>query len=95
MKKIYRVIKHTYYEKGKEKKNHYTIQLQSKFLWFKLWNNIEETVCHKEECQTTPLVFDNESDAITMINNLQHGNKIEGWDKEVTTVLEFPTSQQS
>jgi len=93
MKKIYRVVKHTYYKKGEEIKNHYTVQLQSKFLWFKLWETITETECHKEECQTNILVFDNESDAITMINNLQQGNKIEGWDKEVTTVLEFPTSQ--
>ena len=93
MKKTYRVVKHTYYKKSKEIKNHYTVQLQSKFLWFKLWETMTETECHKEECQTTILVFDNESDAITMINNLQNGNKIEGWDKEVTTVLEFPTSQ--
>jgi hypothetical protein len=25
-----------------------------------------------------------------MIKNLQYGNKIEGWNKEVTTVLELP-----
>lgn len=90
MKKIYRVVKHTYYEKGSEKKCHYSVQYQSKFLWWKLWTTIRETICHQGDCETIQLVLSSESDAINMIKNLQHGNKIEGWDKEVITVLEFP-----
>jgi hypothetical protein len=90
MKKIYRVVKHTYYEKGEINKEHYTIQCQSKFLWWKLWDNITETECHMDECQTYPLTFNTEDDAITMINNLQKGYKLRGWDKEIISVLKFP-----
>jgi hypothetical protein len=90
MKKMYRIVKHTYYEKGEEKKDHYTIQYQSKFLWWKLWNTITETECEKEDCHNVPLTFSNELDATTVITNLQNGNKLNGWNKEVITVLEFP-----
>jgi hypothetical protein len=90
MKKIYRIVKHTYYDKGTEKKHHYTIQYQSKFLWRKLWDNIMDTECDKEECQSYPLTFSTELDATTMINNLQNGYKLKGWNKEVTKVVEFP-----
>ena len=88
MNKIYRVVKHTYYEKGEKQKYHYSVQYQTKFLWWKLWNTITETECHKEDCESIPLVFDLESEAINMIKNLQQGNKIQGWDEEVT--LELP-----
>jgi hypothetical protein len=90
MKKIYRVVKHTYYEKGDKKKSHYSVQYQKKFLWWKLWSNITETECCEGECYNNPIVFHTESDAIYMIKNLQQGNKIQGWDEEVTTVLELP-----
>lgn len=91
-KKIYRVVKHTYYEKGEIKKEHYTIQKQTKFLWWKLWDNITDTECDREDCQSYPLTFDTEIDATKMINNLQNGYKLRGWDKEVTTILEFPNN---
>jgi hypothetical protein len=87
MKKKYRVIKNTYYEKGEKKKDHYTVQYQSKFLWWKLWDTITETECEREDCKPFPITFDNESEAINMITNLQNGNKVNGWDKEVITVL--------
>lgn len=90
MDKVYRVVKHTYYEKSEKKTEHYTIQRQMKFLWWRTWDSIMKTECYKEDCQTVPLTFNNESEAISMINNLQNGHKLEGWDKEVTTVLEFP-----
>ena len=91
MKKIYRVVKHTYYEKGEKKKSHYSVQYQTKFLWWKLWSTITETFLDKEGgSYNNPIVFHTESEAITMIKNLQRGNKIEGWDEEVTTVLELP-----
>jgi len=90
MKKIYRIVKHTYYDKGTEKKHHYTIQYQSKFLWWKLWDTITDTECEKEDCHNVPLTFDNESEATTVITNLQNGNKLNGWNKEVTKVVEFP-----
>ena len=90
MKKIYRVVKHTYYEKGDKKKSHYSVQYQTKFMWWKVWSDITETECHQGDCQTISLVFETESEAINLIKNLQHGGKIEGWDKEVTTVLELP-----
>jgi hypothetical protein len=90
MKKIYRVVKHTHYEKGEINKEHYTIQRQTKFLWWKLWGDITDIQCYDGDCQTYPIMFDTENKAITMINNLQNGYKLKGWDKEVTKVLEFP-----
>jgi hypothetical protein len=90
MKKIYRVVKHIYYEKGEINKEHYTIQYQSKFLWWRLWNTITDIECDSEECESYPLIFNTEDDAITMINNLQNGYKLRGWDKEITNVLKFP-----
>jgi hypothetical protein len=89
-KKIYRVVKHTYYEKGQIKKEHYTIQKQMKFLWWKLWDSIMDTECHDGDCEIYLLTFNTETDATNMINNLQNGHKLKGWDKEVTKVLEFP-----
>jgi hypothetical protein len=90
MKKIYRVVKHTYYEKGEINKEHYTIQRQSKFLWWRLWDNITDVECHNGDCENYPLTFDTKDEAITMINNLQKGYKLRGWDKEIVTFLEFP-----
>ena len=57
MKKIYRVVKHTYYEKGEINKEHYTIQCQTKFLWWKLWDNITDIQCHDGDCETYPIMF--------------------------------------
>jgi len=90
MKKIYRVVKHTHYEKGEINKEHYTIQCQSKFLWWRLWDNITDIECGKEDCGTYPLTFNTETDAINLITNLQKGYKLKGWNKEVIKVLEFP-----
>ena len=90
MKKIYRVVKHTYYEKGEINKEHYTVQYQTKFLWWKLWDNITDIECHDGDCETYPLTFNTETEATVMINNLQNGYKLRGWDKEITKVLEFP-----
>jgi hypothetical protein len=89
MKKIYRIVEHTYYEKGDKKRQYYTIEEQKKFLWWKLWSNITETKCD-EDCYSTELEFTTESEAINTIKKLQRGNKLQGWSKEVTTVLEFP-----
>jgi hypothetical protein len=90
MKKVYRIVKHTYYESGDKKKQYYSVQCQIKILWWKLWDTITDSQCHNEECKTFPLTFHTELDAINLINNLQNGNKLSGWDKEVITVLEFP-----
>ena len=90
MKKIYRVVKHTYYEKGEINKEHYTVQYQTKFLWWKLWDNITDIECHDGDCETYPLTFNTEIEATVMISNLQNGYKLRGWDKEITKVLEFP-----
>jgi hypothetical protein len=87
MKKIYRVVKHTHYEKGEINKEHYTVQCQSKFLWWKLWENITDVECHNGDCQSYPLTFNTEIEATNMITNLQNGNKITGWDKEIVTVV--------
>jgi len=87
MKKIYRVVKHTYYEKGDKKKSHYSVQYQTKFLWCKLWSTITETECYEGECYNNPIVFHTELEAITMINNLQRGNKVEGWDEKVIKII--------
>ena len=88
MKKIYRVVKHTYYEKGDKKKSHYSVQYQTKFLWWKQSTTITEIECNQGDCFNNPIVFHTELEAINMIKNLQQGNKIQGWDEEVT--LEFP-----
>jgi hypothetical protein len=90
MKKIYRIVKHTYYEIGEEKRHHYTIQYQTKFLWWKLWGTITETECYNGDCYDSPLIFNNESEAISVITKLQNGNKLNGWNKEISKVVQFP-----
>jgi hypothetical protein len=90
MKKMYRIVKHTYYEIGEEKKHHYTIQYQTKFLWWKLWDTITEIECDNEDCHNATLTFNNESEATAVITKLQNGNKLNGWNKEITKVVEFP-----
>ena len=87
MNKIYRVVKHTYYEKGEIKKEHYTVQYQTKFLWWKLWENITDVECYDGDCESYPLTFNTETEATNMITNLQNGYKLKGWDKEIVTLV--------
>jgi len=87
MKKIYRVVKHTHYEKGEINKEHYTVQCQSNFLWWKLWGNITEMECYNGDCENYPITFNTETEATNMIINLQNGNKLTGWEKEIITVV--------
>ena len=59
-------------------------------MWWKLWDNITDIECHDGDCENYPLTFNTETEATVMINNLQKGYKLRGWDKEITKVLEFP-----
>ena len=90
MKPIYRVVKHTLYEKCNVNKEYFTIQKQSKFLRWILWNTIKELECGGEgNCSKNSITFKTESEAISAIKKLENGNMADGWKQEVTTVLDF------
>ena len=92
MKKIplFRIIKHTYYEKCDVEKEHYTIQVKKKFLFFwERWYTIKETVCGWGDCEKREIIFKTESEAIFAIKNLQNGYLSEGYKREVSTILDF------
>ena len=90
MKPIYRVIKHTLYDKCNVNEEYFTIQKQVKFLRWTLWKTIKETNCGGEgNCDKSPITFKTESEAISAIKKLENGNMADGWKNEVTTILDF------
>ena len=91
MRPIYRVVKHTYYEKCDVKREYFTIQKQVKFLIWTIWSSIKETDCGWGwgDCNRNPISFSTESDAIYAIKKLENGNIPDGWVSEVSTVLDF------
>lgn len=92
MKKLplFRVIKHTYFERCDIKTEQYTIQVKKKFLFFwERWYTIKEMVCGIGDCYKTAIVFKSESEAIYAIKNLQNGYLADGWTGEISTVLDF------
>ncbi len=89
MKPIYRIVKHTLYEKCDIKREYYTIQKQVKFLVWVLWRDITETNCGMGDCVKCAITFRTESDAIIAIKQLDMGNIPDGWRDEVTRVINF------
>jgi hypothetical protein len=89
MKPIYRVVKHTQYEKCEVKREYFTIQKQVKFLIWVIWKDIKETNCGMGDCSENAILFNTESEAIYAIKRLESGNIADGWKNEVTTVLDF------
>ena len=89
MKPIYRVIKHTKYEKCEFKQEYFTIQKQFKFLWFKIWKSMKETQMGWEYNLKQDMSFKTENDAIYAIKKLQNGSVPDGWVSAVSTVLDF------
>jgi len=90
MKQIYRVVKHTLYEKCEVNREYFIIQKQVKFLRWTLWKTIKETNCGGEgDCSKSSITFKTESEAIYAIKKLENGNIADGWKQEVTTVLDF------
>lgn len=89
MKPIYRVVRHTLYEKCDIKREYYTIQKQVKFLMWVLWRDIKETNCGMGDCVKCAITFKTESDAIIAIKQLDMGNIPDGWRDEVTRVINF------
>jgi hypothetical protein len=85
---IYRVLKHTYYEKCDIEREHYTIQKKGKFLWWDKWVSIRESICGMGDCYDVPIKFDTESDAIYAIKNLQRGTIPDGWRRKVVLVFD-------
>lgn len=92
---IYRVVKHTYYERCDKKNEQYTIQVKKKFLFFwEKWFTIKERICGMGECISTPIKFHTESEAIFAIKNLEQGMIADGWVGEVSTVIDFNKKYQ-
>ena len=89
MKPIYRIIKHTYYERCDVKRENYTVQVQGKFLMWKIWKTIKQKDCGWGDCYNNPIIFNTESDAIYAIKKLENGNIADGWTEEISTVLDF------
>jgi hypothetical protein len=94
MRPIYRVIKHTLYEKCDVKRNYYTVEKQIIFMGFKWWKSLKETHYGigdygMEGSLKSPISFNTESDAIYAIKKLENGSIPEGWISEVSSVLDF------
>jgi hypothetical protein len=94
MRPIYRVIKHTLYEKCDVKRNYYTVEKQIIFMGFKWWKSLKETHYGIGDYGMggglkSPISFKTESDAIYAIKKLENGSIPEGWISEVSSVLDF------
>ena len=89
MKPIYRIVKHTYYEKCDVNQEYYTVEKQVKFLFWNIWRTIKELNCGMGDCTKDAIQFKTESDAIYAIKKLENGNIADGWISEVSTVLDF------
>jgi hypothetical protein len=93
MRPIYRVIKHTLYEKCDVKRNYYTVEKQISFMGFKWWKSLKETHYGMGDYGMGGLKlsisFKTESDAIYAIKKLENGSIPEGWVSEVSSVLDF------
>ena len=94
MRPIYRVIKHTLYEKCDVKRNYYTVEKQIIFMGFKWWKSLKETHYGMGDYGMggglkSPISFNTESDAIYAIKKLENGSIPEGWISEVSSVLDF------
>jgi len=94
MKPIYRVVKHTLYEKCDVKRNYYTVEKHISFMGFKWWKSLKETHYGMgdygmEGGLKSPISFNTESDAIYAIKKLENGSIPEGWISEVSSVLDF------
>ena len=87
---LYRIIKNTYYEKCEVKSEFYTVEYQKPFFHFwKRWVTLKETVSGWGDDYKTAIRFNNESEAIYAIKNLQMGNLSEGWTENVVSILDF------
>lgn len=86
---LYRIIKHTYYEKCDVKKEYYTIEKKWNIWRFSWWEKIKETVCGWGDCHRESITFTTESEAIYAIKKLENGNIPDGWVEEVSKVLDF------
>ena len=89
MKPIYRVMKHTLYEKCDVKRNYYTVEKQIIFMGFKWWKPLKETQYGWGDSLKSPISFKTESDAIYAIKKLENGSIPDGWISEVSSVLDF------
>lgn len=94
MRPIYRVMKHTLYEKCDVKRNYYTVEKQISFMGFKWWKSLKETHYGMGDYGMggglkSPISFNTESDAIYAIKKLENGSIPEGWISEVSSVLDF------
>jgi len=94
MRPIYRVMKHTLYEKCDVKRNYYTVEKQIIFMGFKWWKSLKETHYGMGDYGMggglkSPISFNTESDAIYAIKKLENGSIPEGWVSEVSSVLDF------
>ena len=89
MKPIYRVVKHTKYERCEIKKEYFTIQKQFKFLGLKWWKTFKAHHMGWEYNFKENMTFDTESDAIYAIKKLENGSIADGWVSQVSTVLDF------
>jgi len=89
MKPIYRVVKHTKYERCDVTKEYFTIQKQFKFFVLKWWKTLKAHQIGWEYNFKEDMTFKTESDAIYAIKKLENGNIADGWVSEVSTVLDF------
>jgi len=89
MKSVYRIIKHTFYENCELKLQYFTVQYETKFLWWKMWKTLKRLECSGEDCHQVVIQYDSQSDAINAIDKLYKGNIIDGWTEEVLYVFNF------
>jgi len=87
---IFRVVKHTYFEKCNVKREQFTIEFKKKILWWERWVSVKEVnYCGWSDCYKSEIIFQTESEAIFAIKNLQNGYIPDGWTKEISSVLDL------
>lgn len=84
MKKDYRVLYHTYYNRAivQETMNYYSVQQKKRFLFWTYWGTFKE----REYDGLSTIKFKTEYEAEDFINRLKQGFISEGWITEIVTV---------
>lgn len=76
----YRIVKRSYYDVGKLKKEWYVVQKQKNLLEFKYWAGVE---CSDGWGETTVASFDSFDEAYTLLNKCKQQKPITGIKEEV------------
>lgn len=83
---LYRIFKHTFYDRGSRSLQFYSVKKKVKFLWWYRWIPLyRESYDGRDEAR-----FDTEGDAVIAIKRDQMGIPMSGWRDEF--VIEIDTN---